>query len=182
MMTVDDALAIDAVLQCIYGVRRLICRGKSSQPPRRIRPQNHTLAAPRPRDGANACTRCIEGLLMMTVDDALAIDAVLQCIYGVLRLICRGKSSQPPIRIRPQYHTLAAPRPRDGANTCARCIEGLLLITVDDALAIDAVFQCIYGVHRLICRGIRHAASALQSFCFCSILVDSSFLPFCHAC
>ena len=32
---------------------------------------------------------------MMTVDDALAIDAVLQCIYGVLRLICRGKSSQP---------------------------------------------------------------------------------------
>ena len=49
------------------------------------------------------------------------------------------------------------------------------MITVDDALAIDAVFQCIYGVHRLICRGIRHAASTLQSFCFCSILVDFFF-------
>jgi len=119
---------------------------------------------------------------MITVDDALAIDAVFQCIYGVHGLICRGKSSEPLPRIRPQNHSRAAPRPRDGANTCARCIEGLLLITVDDALAIDAVFQCIYGVHRLICRGIRHAASALQSFCFCSILVDSSFLPFCHAC
>ena len=29
MMTVDDALAIDAALQCIYGVHRLICRAKA---------------------------------------------------------------------------------------------------------------------------------------------------------
>jgi len=153
MMAVDDALAIDAVLQCIYGVLRLICRGKSSQPPHRIRPQYHTLAAPRPPGSANACARCIEGLLMMTVDDALAIDAVLQCIYGVLRLICRGKSSEPLRRFRPQYHTLAAPRPPSRANACARCIEGLLMMAVDDALAIDAELQYIYGVLRLICRG-----------------------------
>ena len=99
MMTIDDALAIDAVLQCIYGVVRLICRGKSSQPLRRFRPQYHTLAAPRPPGSANACARCTEGLLMMTVDDALAIDAEFSCIYGAVRLICRGKSSQPPHRI-----------------------------------------------------------------------------------
>ena len=98
---------------------------------------------------------------MMTVDDALDIDAVLQCIYGVLRLICRGKSSQPPPRIRPQNSTWEVPRPRDGANACARCIEGLLMMTVDDALAIDAVLQCIYGVVRLICRAIRHKAYGL---------------------
>ena len=35
------------------------------------------------------------------------------------------------------------------------------MMTVDDALAIDAVLQCIYGVVRLICRAIRHKAYGL---------------------
>ena len=61
---------------------------------------------------------------MMTVDDALAIDALaidalLQCIYGVLGLICRGKSSEPLPRFRPQYHTLASPQPPGSPNACA---------------------------------------------------------------
>ena len=68
---------------------------------------NHHLESD--RRTAPGCARCIEGLLMTSIEDAVPIDAALQCVYGAHRSISVGKSSQPPPRIRPQNSTWVEP-------------------------------------------------------------------------
>jgi hypothetical protein len=58
---------------------------------------------------ANALARCIDGLLMMSIDDPAPIDAAWKRNYCVHRSIFGCKSSQPPPRNRSPNSTLSTP-------------------------------------------------------------------------
>ena len=83
---------------------------------------------------------------MMSVEDAAPYDSLFRCIHHVRWYISACGISDPPPRRRPQKRTFATPGLPNRANTHARCNEGLLMMSVEDAAPYDSLFRCIHHV------------------------------------
>ena len=89
----------------------------------------------------------LEGLPMMTIEDAAPFVTHIQCIHRMHWSIYGAKASAPRRPHRPQISPYMALGPSNGANTHARCFEGLPMMTIEDAAPFVTHIQCIHCMH-----------------------------------
>jgi len=146
MMSSQDAAPFDALFQRIHHRRGSIYASKTTDLPPRRRPQHSTLETRGLSNSDNAHARCVEGLHMMSSQDAAPIDALSQRIHHVLRSNYASKTTDLPPRRRPQHSTLETRGLSNSDNAHARCVEGLHMMSSQDAAPIDALSQRIHHV------------------------------------
>ena len=105
MMSSQDAAPFDALFQRIHHRRGSIYASKTTDLPPRRRPQHSTLETRGLSNNANAQARCVEGLHMMSSEDAAPFDALSQRNYHVRRSNYGSKTTDLPPRRRPQQST-----------------------------------------------------------------------------
>ena len=92
-------------------------------------------------------SRCVEGLHMMSSEDAEPFEALSQRNHHVRGSNYGSKTTDLPPRRRPQHSTLETRGLSNSDNAHARCVEGLYMMSSEDAEPFDALSQRNHHVH-----------------------------------
>ena len=93
-------------------------------------------------------SRCVEGLHMMSSEDAEPFEALSQRNHHVRGSNYGSKTTDLPPRRRPQHSTLETRGLSNSDNAHARCVEGLHMMSSEDAAPFDALSQRNHHVRR----------------------------------
>ena len=86
-------------------------------------------------------SRCVEGLHMMSSEDAEPFEALSQRNHHVRGSNYGSKTTDLPPRRRPQHSTLETWELSNSDNAHARCVEGLHMMSSEDAEPFEALSQ-----------------------------------------